>query len=63
MVALDDLSEGQGALNMGHPMEVEAEGSGLLFHEKMLDIEPFVLKHFKAEIDNPDLKAVPLQVL
>jgi hypothetical protein len=62
-MAFDNFSEGQGTLNVGHPMEVEAEGSGLLFQKKAFDIEPFILKHFKPEIDNPDPKAMPLQIL
>jgi hypothetical protein len=63
VMAFDDFSESQGTLNMGHPMEIEAEGSGFLLQEKALDIEPFIFKHFKPEINNPDPKAMPLQIL
>ena len=42
-ITFDDLDDGQCALNIGHPMKINAKGHEFLFPNKFFYIETFVL--------------------
>jgi hypothetical protein len=47
---------------MGHPMEVDPEGHGLIFLDEPFYIEFLILEHLHGHIDDPDFETVALQI-
>ena len=63
MESLDNLSDGQTALNVRHPVQVKAKEPRLLGGNKPLHIEPWPFEHLEGNIDDPNTKTMPFQVL
>jgi hypothetical protein len=59
---LDDLRNSQCPLDMGHPVEIDAEGDGLIFFEEPLHIEFLILKHLHSHINDSDFETMTLQI-
>jgi len=47
---------------MGHPVEIDPEGHGIIFSDEPLHVELFILEHLHGHIDDPHLETVTLQV-
>ena len=62
MKPFDDLCKGQCPLDMGHPVEIDAKGHGLIFLDESFHIEFLILEHLHGDIDNPHLEAMALQI-
>ena len=61
MKPFDNFCEGQCSLDMGHPMEIDPEGHGLIFLDEPLHIEFLILEHLHGHIDDPDLETVAFE--
>ena len=59
---LDDLRNSQCPLDMGHPVEIDAESHRLIFLDESFHIEFLILEHLHSDIDDPYLDTVPLQI-
>jgi hypothetical protein len=53
MVLFDELCQAQAAVNMGEPVEIDAEGPGMKPFDIQLGIECSVPQHFQGDVDDP----------
>ena len=62
MKPFNDLGKGQCSLDMGHPMEIDSEGHGVILFDEPLHIKFLILEHLHGYIDDPDFEPMPLQI-
>ena len=63
MVAFDHLGNGQRAVGMGQPVQIDAERDRIERGDQRFGIEFLVVEHADGEIENADAELMPLQIL